>query len=49
MPRARATGVAVEVSQAAKGLVRKLGGKPIARDPFPDGLQRTVYGFPKAG
>ncbi|MEM5581548.1 GNAT family N-acetyltransferase [Roseibium sp. AS2] len=31
---------------AARGLVRKLGGEPIAREHFPDGLERTVYGFP---
>lgn len=35
-------------NEAAKGLVRKLGGEPIACDLFPDGLERTVYGFPKA-
>lgn len=34
-------------NEAARGLVRKLGGEPIAREMFPDGKERTVYGFPK--
>ncbi|MCK7613407.1 GNAT family N-acetyltransferase [Roseibium sediminicola] len=34
-------------NHAAWGLVRKLGGKPIARERFPDGLERTVYGLPQ--
>ncbi len=33
-------------NRAAKGLVRKLGGEPIARELFPDGLERTVYSLP---
>jgi len=32
---------------AARGLVRKLGGEPIARELFPDGKERTVFGFPR--
>ncbi len=31
---------------AARGLVRKLGGTPIARDTFPDGVTRDVFGLP---
>lgn len=34
-------------NEAARGLVRKLGGEPIAREMFPDGKERTVYGFAK--
>jgi len=34
-------------NRAARGLVRKLGGEPIARETFPDGLERTVYGLPR--
>lgn len=35
----------VDANLAAQGLVRKLGGEPIAREYFPDGKTRTVYGF----
>ncbi|PEQ11073.1 GNAT family N-acetyltransferase [Novosphingobium sp. PC22D] len=31
---------------AARGLVRKLGGTMIARETFPDGIARNVYGIP---
>ncbi len=31
---------------AARALVRKLGGEPIAREVFPDGIERDVFGFP---
>lgn len=34
-------------NHAARGLVRKLGGEPIARETFPDGLERTVYRLPE--
>ena len=31
----------------ARGLVAKLGGTRIAREVFPDGVERDVFGFPK--
>jgi len=33
-------------NEAARGLVQKLGGKPIARETFPDGVKRDVFGLP---
>ncbi len=32
---------------AAKALVERLAGTPIAREPFPDGRTRTIYKLPK--
>ncbi|MES0810228.1 GNAT family N-acetyltransferase [Roseibium sp. SCPC15] len=32
---------------AARGLVLKLGGREIAREKFPDGLERSVYELPR--
>ncbi|MEM9634223.1 MAG: GNAT family N-acetyltransferase [Pseudomonadota bacterium] len=32
---------------AARGLVMKLGGRKIAREKFPDGLERFVYELPR--
>lgn len=34
-------------NEPARRLAEKLGGAPIARELFPDGLTRTVYGLPK--
>lgn len=33
---------------AARRLVDKLGGEAIARERFPDGIERTVYRLPEA-
>ncbi len=32
---------------AARALVEKLGGETIARETFPDGLARDVFGLPR--
>ena len=37
-----------DANLAAQGLVRKLGGEPIARERFPDGKTRTVYALPRS-
>jgi len=36
-------------NDAAKGLVKKLGGRLIAREVFPDEVERDVYSFPRGG
>lgn len=36
-------------NEAARKLALKLGGKVIAREPFPDGLERDVYALPEGG
>ncbi|MEO1013980.1 MAG: GNAT family N-acetyltransferase [Pseudomonadota bacterium] len=35
-------------NEAAQRLVMKLGGRIIAREMFPDGLERSVYALPRA-
>lgn len=32
---------------AARALVRRLGGEPVGRQVFPDGLERTLYRLPR--
>ena len=36
-------------NEAARGLAVKLGGRVIAREMFPDGRERNVYGLPRGG
>ena len=38
-----------DANAAAKALVARLGGVRVARRPFPDGEDRDVYEFPRAG
>lgn len=33
-------------NEAARALAERLGGKIIAREPFPDGLERSIYKMP---
>ncbi len=35
-------------NEAARELARKLGGRVIAREKFPDGLERGVFGLPRS-